>query len=335
MLHPTLRLRWERAKKAKWQLSMRARCVRCKRSTMAIFTTVWAICVNWMAAFIFPKGMAGLSISSLPRDRASTGQRPLLLNWGILFSYYLHYCNYCNYWTCFSFFTQIFLLPSSGQGHLSFPGQAFRHAVMASHWRSQPGRTAECWSRSVSHVLCTWCLACAWLCVVFNIFRLSSKGAVSKTMFVINKNIVHLVDDNFWNFLESDSKRNRRESRYYWVYFKYCNYCYYCAYCGYWQLRCDLGIPDHVWTDKRAAFAKKVEDLGDQFRPAMRAGWLAYITKTYPKNAVSAGPALGEGELVVADEDAWLLSAPGSCLFRAINTQPNHNSVLHNNHNNR
>ena len=40
------------------------------------------------------------------------------------------------------------------------------------------------------------------------------------------------------------------------------------------------------------------------WEPAMRAGWLAYITKTYPKDAVSAGPALGEGELVVADEDA-------------------------------
>ena len=118
---------------------------------------------------------------------------------GIVFSYYLHYFNYCNYWNCFSFFTQIFLLPSSGQGHLSFPGQAFRHAVMASHWRSQPGRTAECRSRSVSHVLCTRCLACAWLCFVFNIFRLSSKGAISKQMFVINKNIVHLVDDIIWN----------------------------------------------------------------------------------------------------------------------------------------
>jgi hypothetical protein len=33
-----------------------------------------------------------------------------------------------------------------------------------------------------------------------------------------------------------------------------------------------------VWQDKRAAIAKTVDDLGDQFRPAMRAGWLAYIS---------------------------------------------------------
>jgi hypothetical protein len=38
--------------------------------------------------------------------------------------------------------------------------------------------------------------------------------------------------------------------------------------------------------DKRAAIAKKVDDLGDQFRPAMPTGWLAYIKKTYSADAV-------------------------------------------------
>ena len=42
--------------------------------------------------------------------------------------------------------------------------------------------------------------------------------------------------------------------------------------------------------------------MGDQFRQAMRAGWLAYITRIYPKDAALAGPVLGEGELVVADD---------------------------------
>ncbi len=54
--------------------------------------------------------------------------------------------------------------------------------------------------------------------------------------------------------------------------------------------------------DKRAAIAKKVDDLGDQFHPAMRTGWLAYIKKTYSADAVQHGPALGQGELLVADE---------------------------------
>jgi hypothetical protein len=55
--------------------------------------------------------------------------------------------------------------------------------------------------------------------------------------------------------------------------------------------------------DKRAAIAKKVDDLGDQFRPAMRTGWLAYIKKTYSADAVQHGPALGQGELVVGDDE--------------------------------
>ncbi len=46
-----------------------------------------------------------------------------------------------------------------------------------------------------------------------------------------------------------------------------------------------------------------VDYLGDQFRPAMQVGWLAYITKTYRKDAVSAGPALGQEALAVPDED--------------------------------
>ena len=38
-------------------------------------------------------------------------------------------------------------------------------------------------------------------------------------------------------------------------------------------------------------------------RPAMRTGWLAYINKTYTADAVQHGPALGQGELVVGDDE--------------------------------
>ncbi len=55
--------------------------------------------------------------------------------------------------------------------------------------------------------------------------------------------------------------------------------------------------------DKRAAIAKKVDDLGDQFSLAMRTGWLAYIKKTYSADAVQHGPALGQGESVVEEDD--------------------------------
>ena len=47
------------------------------------------------------------------------------------------------------------------------------------------------------------------------------------------------------------------------------------------QVRAELSIADHVWQKKRQAIADSVDSLGDQFRPLFRAGWLAYINKTY------------------------------------------------------
>ncbi len=114
-------------------------------------------------------------------------------------------------------------------------------------------------------------------------------------MFILNKNIVHLVDDIFWNW----GFRLKRRSRVFRFllclfqlfqlsilsidYFNYLYYIYYCNHCDYFWVRVDLRVADHVWADKRAEIAKKVDDLGDQFRPAMRAGWLAYMTWTYER----------------------------------------------------
>ena len=68
------------------------------------------------------------------------------------------------------------------------------------------------------------------------------------------------------------------------------------------QLRVDLGIADHVWQEKRDAIAMTVNSLGDEFKPAMRAGWLAYIRKTYPDGAAAAVDAIREGTLVLDDD---------------------------------
>ena len=64
---------------------------------------------------------------------------------------------------------------------------------------------------------------------------------------------------------------------YYVNYTYYINYTYYTNYTHYFQVRQDLGLADHVWQDKRTLIAQSVDNLGDQFRPAMRAGWLSYI----------------------------------------------------------
>jgi hypothetical protein len=37
--------------------------------------------------------------------------------------------------------------------------------------------------------------------------------------------------------------------------------------------------------------------------PVMQTGWLAYINKTYSADAVQHGPALGQGESAVEDDE--------------------------------
>ena len=61
----------------------------------------------------------------------------------------------------------------------------------------------------------------------------------------------------------------------------------------------ELGIADHIWLDKRAAIAQTVDELGDHFKPAVRAGWMAYIRKAYPNGSASGRIALGQGQLVI------------------------------------
>ena len=68
------------------------------------------------------------------------------------------------------------------------------------------------------------------------------------------------------------------------------------------QIRQELGLADHVWQDKRKLIAQSVDNLGDQFRPAMRTGWLSYLRRAYPEHAADgAGPAVGEDVLVLPD----------------------------------
>ena len=64
-----------------------------------------------------------------------------------------------------------------------------------------------------------------------------------------------------------------------------------------------LTSTDSRWQDKWKLIAQSVDNLGDQFRPAMRAGWLSYIRRAYPEDAADdAGrPAVGEGIFVVPE----------------------------------
>ena len=61
----------------------------------------------------------------------------------------------------------------------------------------------------------------------------------------------------------------------------------------------ELGIADHIWQDKHAAIAQTVDELGDNFKPAVRARWMAYIRKAYPDGSASGRIAVGQGQLVI------------------------------------
>ena len=64
-------------------------------------------------------------------------------------------------------------------------------------------------------------------------------------------------------------------------------------------MRVELGFADHIWLDKREAIAQTVDALGDEFKPAMRAGWMAYIRKAYPDGPAAGRHAIGEEPLVL------------------------------------
>ena len=61
----------------------------------------------------------------------------------------------------------------------------------------------------------------------------------------------------------------------------------------------ELGIADHIWLDKRVGIAQTVNALGDEFKPAMRAGWMAYIRKAYPDGPADGGLAIGQDPLIL------------------------------------
>ena len=66
------------------------------------------------------------------------------------------------------------------------------------------------------------------------------------------------------------------------------------------QVRQELGLADHVWSDKRASIARSVDSLGDQFRLAMHVGWLSYIRRVYPDgDEPRGGFPVGDGTFMV------------------------------------
>ena len=154
----------------------------------------------------------------------------------------------------------------------------------------------------------------------------SAKGGFMKKMYLVNKNIVHLIDDIFWNLgFKTDTQAEKVTTE---IMIIICimhiilimtiilimyiiqimhiiliMYIIHIILIIAFQVRISLGLADHVWQDKRAAIAQTVDALGDQFRVAMRAGWLAYIKNAYPDGVAIVTQSVGQGTLVVDDDE--------------------------------
>ena len=71
-----------------------------------------------------------------------------------------------------------------------------------------------------------------------------------------------------------------------------------CSHINSFQVRVVLGLRNHKWQDRHTTFARAVDDLGDQFRPAMCTNWLVYIKKANGEAASAASSCEDEGTSV-------------------------------------
>ena len=186
---------------------------------------------------------------------------------------------------------------------MSFHGKVLWDANLAPHQRKNAWRPSGCQSRPVSNLSYVY----HWHLAVFNQFhsllwQLQCEGNCREEDFHVEQEYCSFDRRHFLAYGIQNGDSSRKGYTNYTLfsvwnnYYTYTNYTYYC------QTRQDLGLADQVWQDKRATIAKNVDDLGDQFRPAMSAGWLSYIRKAYPgSDAPDAGPPVGQGTLVLPD----------------------------------
>ena len=71
------------------------------------------------------------------------------------------------------------------------------------------------------------------------------------------------------------------------------------------QVRCEKGIQEKGWAEKRAAIADEIEDLGEGYRDALRDGWVKYLSAAYPPGSkrLSLDLRMVQTKMVVEDDD--------------------------------
>jgi hypothetical protein len=146
-------------------------------------------------------------------------------------------------------------------------------------------------------------VAMSFTCCLFR-RRLSAKGTFVKKIPLINKNLIHLIDDIFWNLGFKNAEKAEKVIaiiRIILIIDVIFLIRIILIILIMSQVRVDLGISDHVWQEKRAAIAETIDALGDRFKPEVGTGWLAYIRKTYSDGPVAPAATVGEQTLVLDD----------------------------------
>ncbi len=82
---------------------------------------------------------------------------------------------------------------------------------------------------------------------------ISKNGSLLMKVYILNKNMVHMIDDIFWLM---SFKMETLADNY------FCFVVMYIMYIIFWQVRTELGLADHVWQNKSAAIVQSADDIG-------------------------------------------------------------------------
>ena len=64
-----------------------------------------------------------------------------------------------------------------------------------------------------------------------------------------------------------------------------------------------MGIAENVWQERRRFIADTIDKHGDQFRPVLKAAWLAYIQEVYPVEGGQVLEAPMSGSVLAGEDE--------------------------------
>ncbi len=125
--------------------------------------------------------------------------------------------------------------------------------------------------------------------------RHPAKKSIVKKIPLFNKNMIYLIDENFWNLGFKNETQAEKVIiciiRVIYVIF-FLRIILIMSIMS--QVHVDLGIADHVWQERGTAIAGTIDALGNRFKSELRTGWLAYIHETYSDGPDASAATTGE-----------------------------------------